>query len=604
MSGWPWPLNGIQTWFEDLWNWISRAAVDAVGVVSGWIWDAIGWLSSRVSEVGAWIWDQVKPLLGPVADWIEDAAVLIAQTFISFAKDPVGFISSGVNWIGTLLNEAWNSISAGVSAVGSWLGDALGEAKDTIVSGVTGLASTISSAVGGAVNTLSTAFDGAMSVLGSWVSDALAGVAAALGEALGYFVSWISEKLSWIAESIIGVANIVKDAVVGFFEMVGRSLVAMITTVFSPSSPDPQIKAEAETAFSTMVQEIETLTELPRESMPPIEALTTAVVSVAARFLMLKLGVEGIGAAVDAAHPIKGLKAHAIAAGLMAVMDMPAVIGPVLSEPIRQGIFIPWRQYWASRYTPEIPGPNDLIRFVVREVITPEDFYATMPYHGYSERWAIAYWEAHWVLPAFGQLVDAFHRGVITEGDLEKFIVWHDYSPEARPGATTSDLAIMRGVLKRLIPRVDLRRGWEYGAISDAELENRYVMLGYEDDAPLMAEIQRRVAMETEIGKLRDNAKSDFGKGYILEADLRAALETLGYGPATIEYHVQDAVQDRERKRKDALVDNYLDAYNKELIATEDELAAYLADVIVDPNLVQVIVEDAYIRRYKKPQAG
>lgn len=603
MSGWPWPLNGVQDFFEDLWNWISRAAVNAVSVVSGWIWDAIYWVKDRVTEVGSWIWDQIKPLLGPVGDWIEKAAHLIARTFMDFARDPVGFIQKGVKWVGDLLNVAWNSISRAVSTVGSWLGDALASAKDTIVSGVNGLASTISSAVGGAIDTLSTAFDGAMSVVGSWLSDALAGVAKALGDALGGFVSWLTEKLQWLAQSIIGVAIAVKDAVVGFFEMVARGFISIITSIFTPGSPGKQIQAEAETAFKTMFTELEQLTKIERKSQPPYEALLTAIVSTAARFLVLKIGVEAAGAAVDAAHPMKGLNAHAIAAGLMGILDMPAVIGPVLTEPIRQGIFIPWRQYWASRYTPEIPGPGDQIRFVVREVITPDKFYDTMPLLGFSRFWAEAYWEAHWVLPAYGQIIDAFHREIINAGERDKYIVWHDYKPETRPGVAVSDQKIMAGLMKRLIPRVDLRRGWEYGALTDADLEQRYRWLGYEEDAPLMAEIQKRVAMEAEIGKLRDNAKSDFAKGYILEADLRSTLQTLGFGDDTVEYHVQDALQDRERARKDALVDNYLDAYIKELIATEAELEGYLATVIVDPELIKVVVDDAYIRRYKKPKA-
>lgn len=641
MAGWPWPLDGVQNWFESLWNgilgWVNSAAAwmtehvfDPLARWFSGLWstfysaaregfDLTERLLAGVAEpwrsvarfflmpfaftytflkpVITWVWDKVKPgieaiqrslegvgkavydaLPQPLKDfirWIGEMGRALWDGLNSFVKDPVGTLKAG-----------WDMVTA---SVGKAVGD---------------IGAAISGAVGGAVDILSVAFNGAVSTIGGWVSGALAGVAGALGEALSGFMTWITGRLQWLAQSIVGVANAVKDAVVGFFEWVGRSLVAMVTTIFSPHSPKREIQQETETAFQSMIKEIEKLTTLPRRSQPPYEALATAVVSVASRFLMLKLGVEGVGAAIDAAHPIKGLKAHEIAAGLIGIVDMPSVIGPLLQEPIRQGIMIPWQHYWASRYTPQIPGPGDLIRFVVREVIDVDTFRSNMAFQGYSAFWSDAYWEAHWELPSRSEILEAFHRGVLSEAEKDKFMVWHDYKPEPRPGISKSDLEILKGIEKTLIGRVDLRRGYELGALTKEDLIERFRWLGYEDDAELMAELQIRQALDAEIGKLRDNAKSDFVKGYITEQDLRGTLKTLGYGADLVEFYVQDAVQDRERARKDMLVSNYVDAYVKGLIETEDELAQCLSTVIVDPQLVQVKVEDAYIARYKKPKGG
>lgn len=659
MAGWPWPLDAVQGWFESLWNHITSAAAAAVNVVNGWIWGAINWLQDRVRDFATWIAEHV---LDPLVYATISAFNVIAQVaaeglaitdqlvkdlpwpvnrILSFFMLPFAltyvFLKPVITWVWDMIRPGIEALKTGLGKVGEtvynalpkplkdfigWIGDlgaslwyslnafikdpvgSLKKGWDLVSTGVSNavnsIASYVSGAVGGAVTTLSTMFNGAVSALGSWVSDALAGVARALGEALSGFMSWITEKLQWLAQSIIGVAIAVKDAVFGFFEWVARGFISQITSIFGPGTPDTAIQNEAETAFKSMLDELEQLTKIERKSQIPYEALATAIVSTAARFLVLKIGVEAAGAAVDAAHPIKGLKAHEIAAGLMAVLDMPAVIGPILAEPINQGIFIPWRQYWASRYTPQIPGPGDLIRFVVREVIEVGVFRSNLALQGFSAFWADAFWEAHWELPSRGELVDAYHRGVIPEGELDKFMIWHDYKPEPRPGIGKSDLAILSGIRKTLIPRVDLRRGYAAGSLTWEQLVERYKWLGYEDDAELMASIQVAVAFTAERGKLRDNAKDDYVRGFILEDTLRADLAELGFGDVEIEYFVADAKADRLRKHKQELLASYEDGYQKELL-TDADLAEREAEIIKDPDTLSLVLERAYIKKYKKP---
>lgn len=154
---------------------------------------------------------------------------------------------------------------------------------------------------------------------------------------------------------------------------------------------------------------------------------------------------------------------------------------------------------YLSRY---VPGPGDLVRFMVRDVFDPKvvEEYGLHDefddkFQGMARDWAEgqgispetmkAYWAAHWDWPSPTQLYTMLHR-------------LYDGSPNLKPGqrpVTERDVEVVLGIddvtpiwrermvqiSYRPMTRVDTRRAYCIGAINDVELYHNLKQLGYDE---------------------------------------------------------------------------------------------------------------------------
>jgi len=245
-----------------------------------------------------------------------------------------------------------------------------------------------------------------------------------------------------------------------------------------------------------------------------------------------------------------------------------------------------------------IPGPQDLVRFVVREYFTfgkgtgsPAEFAEWMKKQGYSAAWAEAYWWSHWELPPIRTLYDAFHRGIINETEVKEYLKWHDYYPDARPGISKSDIDIVLGTTYNLIPRVDLRRAFDHGLLTQSEIQAYYRKLGYtEDDAGILTKITVEWVLTEERNKVRNEYLAEFTEGFITEATLRVKLKELGLPEAVAAPLVLYAKRRQERNRVKAYISVYAAGFRKGTLE-EKALTDYLVKLGIEPWRVKAIVD-------------
>lgn len=133
------------------------------------------------------------------------------------------------------------------------------------------------------------------------------------------------------------------------------------------------------------------------------------------------------------------------------------------------------------------PPVGDMITMAVREAFTPDiaarfgqydDYPADLTrfaaMNGISEDWTKRYWAAHWSLPSPQQGFAMFQRGIITREELNLLLRALDIMPFWREKLTQ--------LAYNPLTRVDVRRMYGLGVLSEDEVEKAYRDAGYSDD--------------------------------------------------------------------------------------------------------------------------
>jgi hypothetical protein len=214
----------------------------------------------------------------------------------------------------------------------------------------------------------------------------------------------------------------------------------------------------------------------------------------------------------------------------------------------------------AQGYTPErileiqsivkqIPGPGDLISMAVREawddtvsarfsydVGLPEPFVEWMTKQGYSADWCKRYWRQHWVLPGVSQAYEMLHRlrpGVsetpFTADDMASLLKTADIPEFFRDRLVA--------ISYNPYTRVDVRRLYGTGVITESQVKSNYLDLGYDEEhATNLTTFTCQGAKAEEKGVTPSVITGLYHDALLGRDAAKTMLTDLGYSPENAEY--------------------------------------------------------------------
>jgi len=446
VTGWiPRMIDWVWTKLVDTWNWVTKKIPQAIG----WLWDKLvdtwDWVTKKIPQAIGWLWDKLVDTwdnLRRLSTWV---TTWLWPKLTDIWDMATRRIPQAIGWIWDKLVDIWDMATRGIPQAISWMWDRLTAIWDFV-----------------RIN-LWRHISGAAEGIGSAIGDAFGKVGDALGDALGKLGDTLADAIRWpwehIFEPFTDVVNR-KLAIPG--KLIRGQYTSLLDLVDDVVDPAPIIIAGIAGAIilSLVISMI---------TAGIMQILVTPLCEPHVQASRARVGVEllTIGVVQDALN--RGFIDEPTATDHLSRMGYDGTSRKAL---------LALRHY--------IPPPTDLIRMSVREVFDPEarsrltldaDFPAAFEQYarllGIQPEWARNYWAMHWDLPSPSQGYEMLHRGLITDADLAGLLKALDYAPVWRDK--------LQAISYSPITRVDLRRLYKGGVISQDDVFRGYKALGYDE---------------------------------------------------------------------------------------------------------------------------
>ena len=254
----------------------------------------------------------------------------------------------------------------------------------------------------------------------------------------------------------------------------------------------------------------------------------------------------------------------------------------------------------------QIPPVADIITMAVREAFTPaiaakfgqyQDFPEPLELwagkKGLSPEWAKRYWAAHWSLPSPRQGFEMLHRGLITQSELDMLLRALDVMPFWREKMT--------GIAYKRLTRVDIRRMYGLGVLTEKEVLEAYIELGYNDrDAERMSNFTVKQILSSQSKFTARDIIAAYTKDMVSRSEADSLLLEVGVRRENIAFILSTAEYKREWELTEQRISAIRNLYKKQ-VYTADKARSELLRLDLPSKRVDALMEQWYIDEKDKP---
>jgi hypothetical protein len=475
-------IRWVWDWMVDIVDWLNHQLLayftwvgNLVNATTDWVWHQVehwgGVVRDKVGDMGDWVWHQVEHWGGVIRDKVEDAGDWVwhqVEHWGGVVRDKVEDMG---DWV-------WHQVEHWGGVVRDKVEDSAGWVVDNVLPPIMG----------------------AMQSVGDVVGDALEAAWKAICEGLDTIRDALVAAIKWP------------------WEHIGETIA-------------DDIKTKMAIPFKLLRHEYTSLQEILDDALDPGPV---ALASIFAGVLLVLIFMAAFGSIWKSyVDPWFEVELQDQRGKVGRELLTPGVVQEALNRGFIDEAEADFHLEKAGYGDPAkhallelrniIPGTTDLVRMAVREVFNPQlrreltlDAEFPAPFAdwaaklGISEEWAGNYWAAHWDLPSPSQGYEMLHRGLITDQQLADLLKALDYAPVWRDK--------LQAISYNPITRVDLRRLYKMGIITEAQVKDGYKALGYNDErAGWLTEFTKRYYGPDEGGELKefaDLAQSTIRLGY------------------------------------------------------------------------------------------
>jgi len=572
-TGWTWPLQGVQAFFEELWNniralWYGlwgfiRRTFDWVMGVDAWIggkiYDAWEWILDKFR----WVWNQLLTIYNWLSWRISDTAAMIYRWGIETRDVITGLAWNIYNWTTAWVSTIYNWLTSRIADLGSYLFWWLIWVKERIVE--------------------------AVSWARAWLYDRLLEVWQAIyihiHLAKDIVLAWITQARDWLAREIIDPWT---DYVREIWDWIKTSLTNLWTRLreflhgvwhlFLTNIAEPLYNAIVgaftwvKDKFLEIVRSfLDTLLGLARGHSPILPEEAPAIFAAALGACALGVGtIALLQMGVEILHPVKAFLGH-LSAIVYDFTNIGRVTGIFVGAFLVAMLKTPAEYYWNKIFRPFIPTWAELQGMARKHQISRERFFSAMAYHGFSDEWIRDIYYYMWADP---RLYDILRLADVA-------------TPEGLPTE----------------PELIERLGRMNISASDPDwwLKFKFMLAGYEDVdvAALTQVVHKRETLE-ERTRYVTQVRNMYHWGYWERDQALPALRYGGLGSTQIAYTLLAEDLWFQREVLEDRVMAWREAYRRDLL-TLDQLRDNLLTVMPRRDRVQAVVELERVRKLPRP---